>query len=131
LYVKNFAADLTYRNVKPEVDTANVSGSFVKISGVMPSQAYEETSGRTFTIKGKTAADTTGSLSVKLTREDNPDEILGTYDVPVANNTFAYDVPLPEEPGVYCITLNSLVSFPRGTFNTPVAKWYVQKLPQP
>ncbi len=131
LYVKNFAADLTYRNVKPEVDTTNVSGSFVKISGVTPSQAYEETSGRTFTIKGKTAADTTGSLSVKLTREDNPDEILGTYDVPVANNTFAYDVPLPEEPGVYRITLNSLVSFPRGTFNTPVAKWYVQKLPQP
>jgi hypothetical protein len=131
LYVKGFAADLTYRNVKPQVDTSNVSGSFLQVSEVTPSLAYAETSGRTFSISGKTAADTTGSLSVKVTREDNTDEILGTYDIPVANNTFMFDVPLPDEPGVYRVTLNSLVTFPRGTFNTPVAKWYVHKLAQP
>lgn len=131
LYVKSFVADLTYRNVKPQVDTSNVSGSFLQVSGVTPSLAYAETSGRTFSISGKTAADTTGSLSVKVTREDNTDEILGTYDIPVANNTFMFDVPLPDEPGVYRVTLNSLVTFPRGTFNTPVAKWYVHKLAQP
>ncbi len=131
LYVKSFAADLTYHNVKPQVDTSNVSGSFLQVSGITPSQAYAETSGRTFRISGKTAADTTGSLNVKVTREDNTDEILGTYDVPVANHIFTFDVPLPEESGIYRITLNSLVSFPRGTFNTPVAKWYVQRLAQP
>ncbi len=131
LYVKSFAAELTYRNVKPQVDTSNVSGSFLQVSGVTPSLAYAETSGRTFTISGKTEADTAGSLSVKVTREDNTDEILGTYDISVANNIFTFDVPLPEEPGVYRVTLNSLVTFPRGTFDTPAAKWYVQKLAQP
>ncbi len=131
LYVKSFVADLTYRNVKPQVDISNVSGTFVQVSGVTPSQAYAETTGRTFSISGKTAADTSGSLSVTVTREDNTDEILGTYDIPVVNNTFTFDVPLPEEPGIYRMTLNSQVSFPRGTFNTPVAKWYVQKLAQP
>lgn len=131
LYVKSFAADLTYRNVKPQVVTSNVSGSFLQVSGVTPRQAYTETSGHTYTISGKTEADTTGSLSVKVTREDKPGETLGTYDVPVVNNGFTFEVPLPDEPGVYRITLNSLVAFPRGTFDTPVAKWYVQKLAQP
>lgn len=131
LYVKNFASDLTYQNVKTKVDTSNVSGSFLQVSGLTPSQAYAETTGRTFAISGTTVADTQGSLNVVLTREDNPDKVLGTFDIPVANQTFAFDVPLPKEAGIYRITLNSPVSFPRGTFNTPVAKWYVQKLAQP
>lgn len=131
LYIKKFQAELTYRNVKPEVDTSNVLGSFVGVSGVNPSQAYAETAGSTFTISGTVTNDVTGSLSVKVTREDNPDETVGTFAVLVEGAAFKLDVPLPEEPGVYRITLNSLLTFPRGTLNTPVAKWYVNKLAQP
>lgn len=56
---------------------------------------------------------------MKLTREDKPDETVGTFTVPVKDAAFVFEVPLPDETGVYRITLNSLVTFPRGTFDTP------------
>ncbi|WP_240421403.1 stalk domain-containing protein [Paenibacillus periandrae] len=131
LYLKQFTFELTHRNVNPLVDTSAVSGNFTRLQQVSPEQAYAETAADTFTVSGTVAAQTVGSLTVKVAKDDDPQTVSSTASVPIQDSRFETVVPLPAEPGLYRITVSSLVTFPRGTSETAVAKWYVRKLAKP
>jgi hypothetical protein len=131
LYVKRFTAELTYHNINPIINLYDNMDSIVHLDKVYPEHAYAETTADFFTIRGTADNKEGSSLTVKVTREDNPEQAVSTLTVPIKELAFLADVPLPGEPGVYHITISSTLTFPRGTMETAVAKWYVRKLPQP
>lgn len=130
LYAKRFTVELTYHNVKPMVNIAYDMNNIVHVKEVHPQQAYAEPTADTFTVSGTVTNNEGSTLNVKVTREDNPEEAVGTLSVPIKDLAFKADILLPGEPGVYRITVSSILTFPRGTTDVPVAKWYVRKVVQ-
>lgn len=131
LFDSTYSVELPLRELAPIVDqnTSFSSGNSTRLREVSPAKAYQETSGSDMTFSG-TAEMTNGTgLTFVIEREAGVEYVkLGDpVSAPFEGDRFQTKLKLPEQSGLYRVTAFTWVTNPKGSFEMPVAYWYIQK----
>jgi hypothetical protein len=131
LFHKSLSVDLSMKQVESKIDYSRLSysfGDYTVLKSVTPKQAYIQTTSSSFEATGEVFAKNGNGLTFTVeVQEDDQYRKISEQNVPFDQDTFDAKLTLPDAPGLYRITAVSLVTNPRNTTTTPVAKWYVDK----
>lgn len=131
LFNTEYTVELPLRELAAILDqnTSYSSGDSTRLLKVTPDKAYQETSGSDMTFSGTVDRINGTGLTLRIERQEG-DEYMQVGDpvsAPFEGNRFTAKVRLPEQTGMYRVTAYSLVTNPKGSFQMPIAYWYIQK----
>ncbi|CAG7649376.1 hypothetical protein PAESOLCIP111_05853 [Paenibacillus solanacearum] len=130
LYYKSLIVNLTMQNVKPIIDYNGPLGfgDYSVLKRVAPEQAYMKTTAAELEFSGQVSSKVGSGLTFTIEKQEGSGyRNVSDTPAPFSGDTFGIKLSLPEEPGLYRITASSVLTNPRYTSSTAVAKWYVDK----
>ncbi|WP_028551984.1 hypothetical protein [Paenibacillus sp. UNC451MF] len=131
LFDSEYSVELPLRELTAILDqnTSFSSGDSTRLLKLTPEKAYQEISSSDMTFSGTVDRISGTGLTFRMDRQEG-DEYVQEGDpvsVPFEGDRFTLKVKLSEESGMYRVTAYSRVTNPKGSFQMPVAYWYIQK----
>jgi hypothetical protein len=99
---------------------------------VTPKKSYQETSSSDMTFSGTVDRINGTGLTFRMERQEGDGYVQegDPVSAPFEGDRFTAKVMLPDQLGMYRVTAFSWVTNPKGSFQMPVAYWYIQKTDQ-
>lgn len=131
LFDSEYTVELPLRELAAILDqnTSFSSGDSTRLLRVTPEKAYQETFASDMTFSGTVNRINGTGLTFSIERQEGDKYVQGGDPVPVPfeGDHFNAKVKLPEQSGLYRVSAYSLVTNPKGSFQVPVAYWFIQK----
>lgn len=131
LFHADYDVELSLQELDAMLDqnTSFNSGDSTRLLTVTPEKAYQETGSSDMTFSGTVDRTNGTGLTFKVERQQGDAYVQEGVPVsaPFEGDRFTAKVKLPESSGMYRVTAYSLLTNPKGSFQMPVAYWYIQK----
>ncbi|MEK8132650.1 hypothetical protein WMW72_32690 [Paenibacillus filicis] len=132
LFKQNLSYELTMKDVSPVIDYPDPfsGGEISRITFDKPTGGYTRTSGQAVSFHGKALKKASNELKVIVEHQGYGGgfEKVDHFDVPIDGDAFSFEVKPQADPRYLTrVTVQSLISFPRGTRMGDVARFYIEK----
>ena len=131
LFYAEYNVELPLQELDAILDqnTSFNSGDSTRLVKVTPAKAYQETSSSDMTFSGTVDRINGTGLTFKVERQQGDAYVQegDPISAPFEGDRFTAKVKLPESSGMYRVTAYTLLTNPKGSFQMPVAYWYIQK----
>ncbi|MCU6792689.1 hypothetical protein OB236_11215 [Paenibacillus sp. WQ 127069] len=126
-----YVVELPLRELAAILDqnTSFSSGDSTRLLNVTPEKSYQETSSSDMTFSGTVDRTNGTGLTFRMERQEGDGYVQegDPVSAPFEGDRFTAKVMLPDQLGMYRLTAFSWVTNPKGSFQMPVAYWYIQK----
>ncbi|MFH5185126.1 hypothetical protein ACHHV8_22155 [Paenibacillus sp. TAB 01] len=131
LFYAEYDVELPLQELDAILDqnTSFNSGDSTRLVKVTPEKAYQETNSSDMTFSGTVDRINGTGLTFKVERQQGDAYVQegDPISAPFEGDRFTAKVKLPESSGMYRVTAYTLLTNPKGSFQMPVAYWYIQK----